>query len=51
MLACAMTTFAVSFGSAVMSTALTVHAAQFKVDLEVALLGLTLYVLGFMFGQ
>ncbi|KUJ06816.1 MFS general substrate transporter [Mollisia scopiformis] len=46
----ALITFVVSFASSVFSTATTVTALEFDVSLEVMILGVSLYVLGFAFG-
>lgn len=46
----AMCTFCVSFASSVFSTATTVTSAEFDVSVEVMILGVSLYVLGFAFG-
>ena len=43
-------TFCVSFASSVFSTTVFVTAAEFDVDAEIMLLGVSLYVLGFAFG-
>jgi DHA1 family multidrug resistance protein-like MFS transporter len=47
----ALMTFVVSFSSSVFSTATTVTALEFGVSLEVMILGVSLYVLGFAFGS
>ncbi len=47
----AMMTFCVSFASSVFSTATTVTAIEFGVSLEVMILGVSLYVLGFACGM
>lgn len=47
----ALMTFVVSFASSVFSTATTVTAVEFDVSLEVMILGVSLYVLGFAFGE
>lgn len=47
----ALMTFVVSFASSVFSTATTVTAVEFDVSLEVMILGVSLYVLGFAFGS
>lgn len=44
-------TFCVSFASSVFSTATTVTASEFDVSVEVMILGVSLYVLGFAFGK
>jgi hypothetical protein len=46
----ALLTFCVSFASSVFSTATTVTSVEFDVSLEVMILGVSLYVLGFAFG-
>lgn len=46
----ALLTFCVSFASSVFSTATTVTSVEFGVSLEVMILGVSLYVLGFAFG-
>lgn len=47
----ALVTFCVSFASSVFSTATQITAAKFHVSLEVMILGVSLYVLGFAFGM
>lgn len=47
----ALVTFCVSFASSVFSTATQITSAQFDVSLEVMILGVSLYVLGFAFGK
>lgn len=46
----ALMTFVVSFASSVFSTATQVTAVEFGASLEVMILGVSLYVLGFAFG-
>lgn len=47
----ALMTFSVSFGSSVFSTAVTVTAEKFHTSVEVMILGVTLYVVGFALGE
>ena len=44
-------TFCVSFASSVFSTAVVVTAERFETSVEVMILGVSLYVLGFAFGE